>query len=989
MSTERNTLTDIIAEHSAKLERWYKTLHQIMPDYFFKTFTPSQLAAVMPLLFNIEKEGGLQSIEVDDRVILVYLLDDQTRNTECDRLLRSRPISNILVHKSKMPILVDGATRTLVIESLSLPEKNVTDITPLHTYKTVADTYKKLYRKTPAELKDIYSRLIWRNVADLSHERLAARLNLVLRVQDKDYMEYDIDRLSPAECRLTLACPGFQPHSLYLSKVSELVDLADFTIERSYFRDMTSQGDRYDFDRKPVSVATLYIRPVKTSTLNIAQVRTLAETLRTLFWSPNNDAFHHELVTRKLFSIAEADLLRAAAEFVHTQLAFIDRSAYNRDDIYRFMALYPSILKHMVDYFNIHFNPDAARNEKREQTLLKQIHNAVNSINSGVYFNDGIAKVIFNGVLNFIQSILKTNFFSSTQSALSFRLSPDFMHFYEKLAPSYAAAFPSDRPFGVFFFYRENAIGFQVRFAEIARGGWRTVVPKRSANKLETLAAFDSANDEIFREVYVLAHTQHMKNKDIYEGGSKMITLLNLEPEEDFRTALWVAQRSICEAFVALINYDENGKLRDPKIVDYYQQKEIIEIGPDENMFDPMLGWMGNFAARVGYTLKAGLISGKPESGINHKEFGVTSFGVFQYLLRTMRELKINPEHDEFSVKIAGGPGGDVAGNMLKLLLRKNADGSWKFPNLKIVAVTDGPAVVCDPDGIDRDELAGLVLKANLDRFNPDRLHGNGAYMLFSKPIPDQDGFERHRLVECRKHALSEKMVNRDEYMKIFQNNLYCYADIFLPCGGRPSTLNITNYMEYLTDGKPSSRAIVEGANSFITPEARIKLQEAGIPIVKDASANKCGVITSSYEILSGLMLSEEEFQQEKPLLVREIMTRLEKLAQGEAEWLFTMHRATGKMLTELTDELSNEINRKNMEISQYLLKHPELIDDKVILAHLPKLFADKYPDRLNRIPAEYRRAIVSVELATRIVYHQSNMLINEIHGAMASIEQP
>ena len=31
----------------------------------------------------------------------------------------------------------------------------------------------------------------------------------------------------------------------------------------------------------------------------------------------------------------------------------------------------------------------------------------------------------------------------------------------------------------------------------------------------------------LFRENYVLAHTQHLKNKDIYEGGSKMVVVIN------------------------------------------------------------------------------------------------------------------------------------------------------------------------------------------------------------------------------------------------------------------------------------------------------------------------------------------------------------------------------------------------------------------------------------------------------------------------------
>jgi len=321
-----------------------------------------------------------------------------------------------------------------------------------------------------------------------------------------------------------------------------------------------------------------------------------------------------------------------------------------------------------------------------------------------------------------------------------------------------------------------------------------------------------------------------------------------------------------------------------------------------------------------------------------------------------------------------------VAGNMMKLLLAKNDDGTPVHPNLKIVAITDGPAVVYDPAGIDREELGKLVLKANLDSFDPEKLRGNGAYMLFSRP--DNNGY---RLVECADGKITESMVDRNEYMRIFQNNLYNYADIFMPCGGRPSTLNINNYLDYLPDGKPSSRAIVEGGNSFITPDARIKLQDAGIPIVKDASANKCGVITSSYEILSGLLLDPEEFQQDKAEIVKEVLAKLAKLAQGEAEWLFAQHKATGKYLTDLTEELSGTINRKNRAIAEYFSLYPEELKDEIILAHLPKILAEKYADRLNRLPAEYRTVIASVELATRIVYN-SGSLKNEIAMAMMSV---
>lgn len=298
------------------------------------------------------------------------------------------------------------------------------------------------------------------------------------------------------------------------------------------------------------------------------------------------------------------------------------------------------------------------------------------------------------------------------------------------------------------------------------------------------------------------------------------------------------------------------------------------------------------------------------------------------------------------------------------------------------MAITDGPAAVFDPEGIDPDELGLLVLKSNLDAFKPEKLKGDGAYIVYAKP-EIIEGIERHRMVSCHNGKLTEKMLIRDEFMKLFQNNLYNYADIFIPCGGRPSTIEISNWQDYCPGGKNSSLAIVEGANSFITPAARNKLQEVGVWIVKDASANKCGVITSSYEILSGLMLDPEEFKSVKKELVAEIMTCLKNSTCREADWLFAQFKVSGIKLTELTEQLSRQINAKNVAISNYLTTHPQLIQDKIILEHLPEIFRKNFSNRLDRIPAEYKKAIVAVELATRIVYRQSDSLENEIKSVL------
>ncbi|MDD5728366.1 MAG: NAD-glutamate dehydrogenase [Victivallales bacterium] len=645
------------------------------------------------------------------------------------------------------------------------------------------------------------------------------------------------------------------------------------------------------------------------------------------------------------------------------------------------LAIYPGIMSELVHYFYLRFDPAGGRDAKKVAACERRIEKKIASINTGMHEKDQMVKTIFSCLLNFFRNIQKNNFFVENKSSLAFRMDPVFMAYYDRLSEVYREAFPADRPYGVFFFYRENALGFQVRFADIARGGWRTVIPQNSSNVLEQNDAYEFAKDEIFREVFVLAHTQHLKNKDIYEGGSKMITLLNPAGEGSSQAIMFETQRSICAAFVSLINYDKYGKLRDKNIVDYLGRKEIIEIGPDEKMLDLMIDWISSYAAKVGYTLGSGLISGKPDQGINHKEFGVTSFGVHQFLLRTLKELEIDPYNDEFSVKISGGPYGDVAGNEMKLLLQQNG-GDYLYRNAKLVAITDGPAAAYDPAGLDRDELASLVLVKNLDGFGPEKLRADGAYMVFSKAIATAEG-ERYRLVYRKNGKIAEKLIGRDEYMNYFQNNIYNYADVFLPCGGRPSTIDTSNWTNYLPDGVKSSQAIIEGANSFITPGARNKLQDAGILIVKDASANKCGVITSSYEIISGLMLDRNEFKAEKQQLVREIMLKLQNHAAREAEWLFTSYKTAACHLTELTELLSRRINAKNEAVSEFLIKHPEYLDEQVILDHLPGLLAEKYKDRLSRLPAEYKQAIASVELATRIIYTQSDNLELEIKRAM------
>ncbi|MFA6816448.1 MAG: NAD-glutamate dehydrogenase domain-containing protein [Lentisphaeria bacterium] len=976
MTGKKLLITSIEKEQRTKLNDCYLLLEKIMPPYFFKNFNERDLSDVFSLMVDIQEKKGIQMIERSDSILLVYLKSEESNPLITARMMAGCRILRVLIHESKP---IPEFNKVLVIEQIIKYCANKKPVAAIFSLESLQKGYRELFGEVPEGFTDLYHRLNWGELEDLDLSRIIQRLHLIFNLQNEEYSLCLFEKLAGMEYRLSVVCPTIARQEGYYAQILETLKRNHFSCDRAYLRDFTKAGRPDDFTKKEIRFNTFYITYDLDSKDIEKKLDELKWELNELCWSPVRDVFEQELVVKHGFSNRTVNLLRASAEFIHTQLSFFDRNAFTLPDIYRFMATHPPILANIALYFEHRFSP-ALRKHPVRLDVLKTLEHSIDEIDSGMQEKDERMKVIFRAVLNFVYNIRKSNYYCAHKSALAFRLDPGFMKFYEGLSKSYALAFPPERPYGVFFFYRRNAVGFHVRFSDIARGGWRTVLPRSSSNVLESNDSYNQAHCELFRECFVLANTQHKKNKDIYEGGSKLVTLLKTTAI-DFKPELWSAQRAIFDAFLSLIHYDQQNKLCDKSIVDLLKKKEIIEIGPDENMFDEMIAWMGARAAEKGYTLGAGIISGKPENGMNHKHYGVTSFGVHQYLLRMLKYLKIDPEKDDFSIKISGGPFGDVAGNEMKILNAKNASGEFLMPKLRIVAITDGPAAVYDPAGLDREELSRLIHQKNLDEFDYKKLKGDGASMIFSKAIVENND-EFHRAYVVEKGTLQEKKLSGDEFMRLFQTNICHYADVFMPCGGRPQTLNRSNYKNYLPGGKLSSRAIVEGANSFIAPEVRIELQKLGLPIIKDASANKCGVITSSYEILSGLMLSVDEFKSVKEELVAEVMSKLKEHANREAEWLLSEYQRTGTFLTVLTDSLSDKINCKNEKIKAYLDKKPELITDALILEHLPAIFKRLFPERVKRIPPEYRRAIAGVELAIRICYKPSDPIEKEIEEA-------
>lgn len=313
--------------------------------------------------------------------------------------------------------------------------------------------------------------------------------------------------------------------------------------------------------------------------------------------------------------------------------------------------------------------------------------------------------------------------------------------------------------------------------------------------------------------------------------------------------------------------------------------------------------------------------------------------------------LNIDPTKDSFSVKMTGGPDGDVAGNEIKILFRE-------YDQVKIVGIADHSGCAEDPEGLDRDELLRLVNESLcISNFDESKLGSDGVLHT----VDTTEG------VKAR-----NTMHNRLE------------ADAFLPCGGRPNTIDMNNYRQFLReDGSPSAPLIVEGANLFITADARKALfEDANVAIIKDSSANKGGVITSSYEICAAMLLSEDEFFNNKEQIVGEVLDKLRTQAKMEAVLLFREHENyyDGSSLPEVSQIISECINTTTDALSA-ALDNLSLHDREALLplfsSHLPLSMADMACDHLTEsVPEQYIKNAIASCLASKLVYKEGTKFI-------------
>lgn len=636
--------------------------------------------------------------------------------------------------------------------------------------------------------------------------------------------------------------------------------------------------------------------------------------------------------------LALAETRTALCALTHSRLAGSDNIAYSRAAIIDTVSQsrYASIANDAADYVLRLTAPELYaknddENEYDAQTVSLLLKERIKGATAGV---DNAAKRVLDTLVKVACAVESSNA-KHSNSRCSLALSLDPVEFLQA-GRSDDESIPHHVPFSIIYVHGRRFGGYHVRFRKIARGGMRLVTPQsREAIGWERSRQFD--------ECFGLAFAQQLKNKDIPEGGSKAVILVDTLSndgreddldalEHDTTTLKHYACRQAVKAFT------------DGLLDIVLGTEDMIYLGPDEQIIPEDIEWTVTNAARRGHPTPDAFMSSKADVGINHKEFGVTSEGVVVYVDAALKSVGIDPRSTPFTVKLTGGPDGDVAGNCIKFLFRDYGD------NARIVGIADGSGCAEDPDGLDRGELLRLAeMSLPVIEFEHSRLGPAGSI---------------HDASTDAGAALRDSMHARVR------------ADVFVPAGGRPGTLNAQNTDAYFSEKqKPSSSLIVEGANLFLTPEARSRLyRDGGVRVVKDSSANKCGVISSSFEILSAHVLDRQEFEELKPQIVDEIVTKLRTLASLEAKLLFREFHNYPNELPDISTRISQCINDTKDAVLEYFDENSDVQNEVFVdLApeHLPPTLATYAVERMHRLPPGYIAAAAASFVASRLVYSE------------------
>lgn len=984
-----------IAEESRKFQRYYLWLETHMPDAFFEEIDDENVMVVAHNLMAFHLQGYFSEIHLERKAICICI-DSPDADLNVLKLFQTYGIKNYRAFVSSVPPPipgVDGLLRVAVLHFTEAHERRE----PTIPENMRQELYQLMHQRNPEVNQEEFNKLLsgmnTRFLSALPPERLILAMEMFFRAKTRDHLQYEVrynedwKETEAPSVQIMMAWRNTPKHA-FIYRVALMVHRHGLVMQKVN----ATYVDPHS--RQPILVMGLGLHGIDgRPTWEVADMPDFLRELATLKYFGAFDNIDNTFVVSGYIRGNMGVFLRTIVNFIHQILVNLDPYLYSFENIKEGLCRHPELTKQLCEAFEAKFHPDQ-HNIEEYRRIRDDFYQKVDQLDTGREVNDIRRKNILRQGMNMVEHILRTNFYRNNKVGISMRLDPQYL---DHIPYDRKVLFP-ELPFAVYFVKGMHYFGYHVRFKDLARGGLRTVYPTKNEQMV-------IERNSVFVECYNLAYTQHKKNKDIPEGGAKGVIFLkpytrleseisilsnelkksNLNEEsiesriisyrnEQTIEYLYQTQRSFIDALLTIINCDESGALKAKHVVDYYKKPEYVYLGPDENMHNAIITWIAKHSIKFGYKPGGAFISSKPGAGINHKEFGVTSYGVNVYMEEVLKFLGKDPKKDCFKVKMTGGPDGDVAGNQISNL--------YKFyrNTAKLTALVDGSGTINDPEGLNLDILHQLFTLGKPVKFYPPDQLSEGGFLMDRTTRKDQEGYMPRTLCYRKVQGeVIEDWLTGSEMNRLFRNNVHqSKADVFIPAGGRPRTLNAVNWREFLDEnGQPTADAIVEGANLYLTVEARQELEKLGVLIFKDSSANKGGVICSSFEVLCGLVLGERGFIENKPIIVNEILEILKNCALNEAQLLLRTHKETGISLTNLSDRVSEIVNKYTYEILSHLEtinlpQDPEHPLIKAYLAYCPPTLRQEFRTQLlENVPEGHKKAIISCFLASQLVYHR------------------
>jgi glutamate dehydrogenase len=982
-------LKKAIEKETLAFEKTYRWLEQHMPPSFLKEIEPDARIVITRNLLGFSAQNHTAQIHFKQMAVSICL-DGPDADLKILKRYSQNAIRYYRAFVSNEP-LPNQKKKNIRIALIYFKEPDVDDKLAPERKENLLNLVQEVHPNLGRHESDLLLRgFNPRFLRSLTDERLKILLCLFFKAQQQDQCQIEIRK---NESWKENEAPSLQlmmawrnvPKAGFLYRLAKIIYAHNLAIQKM----VATYVDPYSTENIVVLSLGLHGlngKPVWEAT-DLEDF--LREVALTKFFEID-DPIGTSFVQTKLLTGNEGHLVRNFISFAHQMLVYADPNLYSLSHVIEGFCRHPELTLQLCQLFASKFDP-----KKQDLSLYaklkKQFEDLIDQLDTGQAVNDMRRKNILKQGMYFIDYTLKTNFYQPNKSSFSFRLNPNYLNHvpYDR-----KEKFP-EIPYGIFFIRGMHFIGFNIRFKDLARGGLRTVIPE----KRET---FSNERINLFSECYNLAYTQQKKNKDIPEGGAKTVILLKpydmfvteeeiyrQEMEEEGAQSALIeeklnfyrqnqknayrasSQRCFIDSLMTLINCQEDGTLIEKSIVDYWKKPEYIYLGPDENISNEMIVWIANYAIQCKYKPGGAFISSKPGEGINHKEFGVTSYGIHVYLEQTLIYLGIDPKKEIFTLKISGGPDGDVAGNEILNLFKS-------YPKTaKILALTDVSGTIYDPKGLDLNELKEMFHNALSIRHYPPKKLTEGGFLLDLRTKREESAYAQQTLLwKKTKEGLIEEWLSGNEMNHLYRSNVHTVkADIFITGGGRPRTLSESNYQTFFDEGeKPTARAIIEGANLYLTPGARHILEKAGTLILKDSSCNKGGVICSSFEVLASLCMTKEEFLKEKTEYIQEVLEIIGIAAKNEAKLLFSTHKDTTLFLSDISEKISEQINLYKYQLLDHfetmaLSKDPNDPLIECLILYCPPLLQKRYKKGILSIPEIHKKAIIASYIASRLVY--------------------